>query len=59
MYNAIKESTLEYLESLPNDIIFTTSKRYQSRDELINEVKVGTKIGKEIMKVNEKYLSTT
>ena len=56
MNKTLKDLTIKYLESLSNDIVFSTSKKDWHLDDLINEVKVETEVGKEIVKINEKHL---
>ena len=56
MKQALKDLTLKYLNSLPTDVVFSTSKKAWLRDDLIREVQEETEIGKQIVKINEKYL---
>ena len=56
MHHSLKELTIKYLESLSSDIIFRTSKKNWSREDLLNEVKAETEIGKEVIKINTTYI---
>ena len=58
MYSSLKELTIKYLQSLPCDIFINTAKRRWTRDDLLNEVESDTKLGKDIININKKYLTS-